>query len=249
MSRTAVRALVALLIGATVVVWLLLDSLAWPARALTTFLVAPLPALTLLQARLVRRIPEDAEREAIYVSSAASIWILAALAMLASRFSGFSRLDLRVVPLSTGSLLIAAALTTCAGLALIAAGHLARVSESALVDFLIPASTAEKIAFTGLSVSAGIGEELVFRSFLIAAVYRATGSLPAAVSVSVAVFAIAHAYQGVSGVIRVALLGLVLTAPYLLTGSVYPSMVAHTTLDLVAGLFLGDWLRNHGDRV
>lgn len=248
MRRPAVAALGAALTIVTAVVWVLLQPLAWPARALTTFLIAPLPALMILQARLLDRIPEDAEREAVYVSSAASIWILAALAMLAARFSGFTRIGLRTVPLPPDELLLATGLTIAAGLAVMAAGRVLRVPESALVDFLIPESTAEKIAFTGLSISAGIGEELVFRSFLIAALLTASGSLPAAVAISVAVFALSHAYQGISGVVRVALLGLVLTAPYLLTGSVYPSMIAHGVLDLIAGIALADWLRGDPER-
>ncbi len=64
-----------------------------------------------------------------------------------------------------------------------------------------------------------------------------------AVWVSVAAFAVTHTYQGVLGVVRVAILGLILTAPFLITGSVYPSMIAHATLDLLAGLVLADWLQ------
>jgi membrane protease YdiL (CAAX protease family) len=128
-----------------------------------------------------------------------------------------------------------------------ALGKLIRAPETALLDYLIPRSSHEKIAFAGLSLSAGIAEELVFRSFLIAALEQATGSLGVAVGVSVAVFAISHSYQGIAGLIRVALLGLVLTAPFLLTGSVYPAMAAHAALDLLAGLVLADWLRSAPD--
>jgi membrane protease YdiL (CAAX protease family) len=123
-----------------------------------------------------------------------------------------------------------------------ALGRLVRLTEADLVRYLIPRTGSEKIAFSGLSVSAAIAEELVFRSFLIAALFRASGSMTLAVSVSVAAFAISHSYQGVSGVARVALLGLVLTAPFLLTGTVYPSILAHAALDLLAGLALADWL-------
>ena len=243
MSRRLGRA-AGLLVGVvTVGIWFSLGGLAWPARLLTTFLLGPLPALMLLQARLLDGLPLDAEREGVYVSSAVSVWILAALAMLAARHSGFSRADLRIVPISTALLLGSAGLTTLAGLAVMALGRALRVPESALVDFLIPHTTSEKIAFAGLSLSAGIAEELVFRSFLIMALFHASGSMAGAVSISVAAFAITHAYQGVAGVMRVALLGLILTAPFILTGSVYPSMIAHATLDLLAGLVLADWLR------
>lgn len=243
MSGHVARALALVLAAVTVGVWLLLDGVAWPARAFTTFLLAPLPALLVIQARLVDQIPEEAEREAIYISSAASVWVLAALAMLAARFSDLSRDDLRLVELTPTTLLVAASLTTAAGVGVMALGKLVRVPESALVDYIIPRTTSERIAFTGLSLSAGIAEELVFRSFLIGALTIASGSLALAVIVSIAAFAVSHAYQGALGVIRVALLGLILTTPFLLTGSVYPSMIAHAALDILAGLVLADWLR------
>jgi uncharacterized protein len=95
----------------------------------------------------------------------------------------------------------------------------------------------------GLSLSAGIAEEIVFRSFLIAALLYASGSMTVAVVVSIVIFAASHAYQGWTGVLRVGILGLVLTIPFLVTGSVYPSIIAHAALDILAGLVLADWLR------
>lgn len=242
MNRRVGRALGLLVVVFTLGIWFSLGGLAWPARALTTFLLGPLPALMLLQARLLDQLPPEAEREGVYFSSAFSVWILAALAMLAARHSGLTRADLRIEGISTALLLGSAGLTTLAGLAIMAAARALRIPESGLVDYLIPRSTPEKIAFAGLSVSAGIAEELIFRSFLIGVLHQASGSLSLAVTISVAAFAVTHAYQGVVGVLRVALLGLVLTAPFILTGSVYPSMIAHTVLDLLAGLVLADWL-------
>lgn len=243
MTRRLGRALGLLTVVVTIGIWLSLHRLEWPARALTTFLLGPLPALMLVQARLLDQLPTDTEREGVYFSSAASVWALAALAMLAARHSGLDRVDLRIMPVSAGTLLGAAGLTTLAGLAVMAAGRALKLPESSLVDYLIPRSSPEKIAFTGLSVSAGIAEELVFRSFLIAVLWQASGSLVVAVALSVAVFAVTHAYQGLLGTLRVALLGIILTVPFLLTGSVYPSMLAHAVLDIMAGLVLAEWLR------
>lgn len=240
-SRQIVRlSLVLLLVAAGA--WVLLDPLPWPARAFATFLLVPLPALLMLQARIGDHVPDDAEREAVYQSSALSIWVLAALAMLAARFSDFTRDDLRLVVPPAGTFALAATATVLAGLAIMAAGRLLHLRESHLVHFLIPRSASEKIAFVGLSFSAGIAEELVFRSFLIAALFQATGSLPLAASLSVIIFAVSHAYQGLSGTLRVALLGVVLTIPFLATGSVFPSIIAHIALDVLAGIVLADWL-------
>lgn len=242
MNRALGRALGLLTVVVTLGIWLSLHGLAWPARALTTFLLGPLPALMILQARLLDQLPAEAEREGVYFSSALAVWIMAILAMLAARHSGLTRTDLRLETISTAMLLGSAGLTTLAGLTIMAAGRALDVPESELVDYLIPRTTPEKIAFAGLSVSAGIAEELVFRSFLIAVIYQASGSLTVAVAISVAAFAVTHAYQGLIGVLRVILLGLILTAPFLITGSVYPSMIAHVVLDLLAGLVLADWL-------
>lgn len=247
MSRNALRAVSAVLALATAVVWLSLDSLAWSARLFTTILLVPLPAVLLLQARISDQIPEEMDREAVYFSSALSIWILAAFAMLAARFSGITRPELRLMGVDSGTLLAAAGLTVIAGLALMAAGRLLRLKESRLIAFLIPRTGSEKIAFIGLSLSAGVAEELVYRSFLIGALVHAGASLPLAVGASIAAFAAAHSYQGTTGVVRVALLGAVLTVPYLVTGSVYPSMIAHAALDVLAGLVLADWLMGPSD--
>lgn len=247
MNRPLARATALGLVAVTAAIWLLLGGMPWPARLLATFLLGPLPALLILQARVADRVPDEAERETIYTSSAVSVWVLAALAMLAARFSDISREALRLVDLPLPVLLAAGGLTTLAGVAVMAAGKLVHVPESALVDYLIPRSSSEKIAFVGLSLSAGIAEELVFRSFLIGAVAQGTGSLPTAVVVSVVAFAVSHAYQGVVGVLRVALLGIILTVPFLLTGSVFPSMLAHAALDILAGLVLADWLQSGSD--
>ena len=242
MSKPFLRAAgVAVAVG-VVLTWGLLGGLAWPARSYATFLLVPLPALLLLQTRFMDQLPEGAEREAVYVSSAMSVWTLAAFAMLAARFSDFDREQLWLTWPGTVTTAVTATAAVAAGIALMAGARALQVRESPLIHYLLPRNSSEKIAFAGLSVSAGIAEELVFRAFLMAALLQAGATLAATVAISVAVFALSHAYQGVGGVIRVTLLGAVLTAPVLLTGSVYPSMIAHAALDLLAGLVLGNWL-------
>lgn len=226
--------------------WILLQELAWPGRLLAMTLLVPLPAALVLQARTIE-VPEDAHREAVYFSSALTVWVLAALAMLAARMSGMSRLDLRLVSLDLPTLFGASGLTILAGIVLLVVGRFLKVKDTALLAYLIPRTSSEKIAFLGVSVSAGIAEELVFRSFLIGALLMAGASETLAVSLSIGAFAAAHAYQGPGGALRVALLGAIVTAPYLITGSVYPSMIAHFAIDVLAGLVLADWLLDRDD--
>jgi len=53
--------------------------------------------------------------------------------------------------------------------------------------------------------------------------------------VAAALFGVAHAYQGARGMLRTGLLGLVLWATYLVTGSILPAMVLHAAIDVRSG--------------
>lgn len=233
---------IAAVLVAGAVVWLAAAELEWPARALVTFLLAALPPLMLLQQREVGEVPGTVPRQAVYISSAATIWLLAALAVAAALASGIGPRRLGLLALDAPTLVTWSVGTTFAGLALLALGRALRLGETELLVYLLPRTAAERLGFVGLSLSAGVGEELVFRGFLIPALEAATGSLWLAVVVSSAVFGIVHTYQGASGAVRAGVLGLLLAVPFVATGSVLPSMIAHAALDIAAGLWLADWL-------
>ena len=52
-------------------------------------------------------------------------------------------------------------------------------------------------------------------------------------------FGLAHAYQGLNGMVRAALLGALLAYPVVHLGSLYPSMAAHFLIDALALAWLG----------
>ncbi|MEJ2677718.1 MAG: CPBP family intramembrane metalloprotease [Gemmatimonadota bacterium] len=162
--------------------------------------------------------------------------------MAASWASGFTARLLGLVAQEPGRLLLVAVLTTAVGLGAMVAGRLLRLPETELLLFLLPRTRRERLLFVGVSLSAGIAEELVFRSFLIPALQAATDSLWLAVAFSSFAFGLIHSYQGTSGALRASCLGLLLAVPFVATGSVLPSMAAHAALDIIAGLWLGDWL-------
>ncbi|HET9441008.1 MAG TPA: CPBP family intramembrane glutamic endopeptidase, partial [Longimicrobiales bacterium] len=116
------------------------------------------------------------------------------------------------------------------------------IAESPLLQHLVPETRAEKLLYVGVSATAGICEELVFRGFLIAALTVATGSLTFATLLAAGAFGIAHAHQAAAGALRATLLALVLSVPLLLSGSLYPGIAAHAIVDLSAGLWLSRWL-------
>jgi membrane protease YdiL (CAAX protease family) len=90
-------------------------------------------------------------------------------------------------------------------------------------------------------LAAGLGEELAYRGYAILALAPLTGTLGAA-AVTTVVFAVMHAYQGRLGVVRTGVMGAVLAAGFLATGSILPSILAHASIDVLAGVVLGERL-------
>lgn len=119
-------------------------------------------------------------------------------------------------------------------------GRLGGWRESPLLRELLPRTAREKGAFAGLSLVAGVGEEVAFRGYAIPLLAPVLGGAwPAAVFTSL-VFGLLHAYQGAIGIVRTAVFGLVLAASFLITGSLWPAIAAHVMVDLVMGLWLGE---------
>ena len=98
---------------------------------------------------------------------------------------------------------------------------------------LVPHTTAEYRWFVGLSITAGICEELLYRGFLVWALQHWVG-LGWAAAVSVIVFGAAHCYQG-KDVVRPTVGGVVLQGTALLTRSILPGILVHAMLDVMSG--------------
>lgn len=99
---------------------------------------------------------------------------------------------------------------------------------------LLPATVGEWPRFAVFAVTAGICEELLFRGFIQWMLLSYVGLWPAVV-LQVVSFGVAHAYQGVPGMLRTGFVGAFLTAVVLLSGSLYPAMLLHALMDLQAG--------------
>ncbi len=99
---------------------------------------------------------------------------------------------------------------------------------------LMPTDDREHRLFNVLAVTAGVCEELLFRGFLVWFVSRYTSLLVAHGVVSV-VFGIGHAYQGPRGMLRTGLAGAFFSGLVILTGMVWPAMIVHAGMDLLAG--------------
>ena len=99
---------------------------------------------------------------------------------------------------------------------------------------LLPRTTAERRLFTLVGVTAGVCEEWLYRGFLLAVVAAVGGGLPtpALVAIGALAFGLAHAYQGVAGIVTTGILGGVMAGLYLGTGSLLLPVVLHALIDL-----------------
>jgi uncharacterized protein len=99
---------------------------------------------------------------------------------------------------------------------------------------LLPRTPGERRLFTVVGVTAGACEEWLYRGFFLAVVAAVAGGLPTAVLVVVAAaaFGLAHAYQGPAGIVTTGLLGGVMAAVYLQTGSLLLPVLLHVVIDL-----------------
>jgi membrane protease YdiL (CAAX protease family) len=240
------------LLVATIAAWIVTDGLAVPARALTVFLLVPLPFLSIAQTRALGELMErvGAEtvdgREAVpqlarmpvYIMSAITLWLLAIVTLVAASFAGFTARLTGLAPLAIGPLLGWTVFVVASAVMLYAFGRHFGLRESRLLHELLPRSPRERAAFVGLSITAGVCEEFVFRGFLVPALTVGLGSVAPAAVISSAVFGILHSYQRAAGAARAGLLGVALAVPFLYTGSLLPSMIAHTTIDLLGGFWL-----------
>lgn len=217
------------------IAWFMLGDLPVAARIWTAILLAPLPAAVSAQHRLVTD-PVSLPRVPVYMSSIISLWAMALITTLVTRASGFVAADLGIASIGILPGVAWAAGATAAGMAIVFAAHAMNIGTTALLEAVIPRTAHEKSVFAGLSITAGVCEELVFRGFLILTIATASGSIALAALLSTVVFGWMHTYQSIKGAAGAGLLGAILVVPVLVTGSILPSIAAHAAIDILAGI-------------
>ena len=105
-----------------------------------------------------------------------------------------------------------------------------------VVNGLIPRTRREKSYFVATALAAGICEEIVFRGFLLYVLIRIFPELSPFLLAALAgaCFGAAHFYQGIKGVIKTGLLGILFGFLYISTGSLYLCMAVHFLFDISA---------------
>jgi membrane protease YdiL (CAAX protease family) len=111
-------------------------------------------------------------------------------------------------------------------------------SAAKTVDSLLPQSLLEIVMWIGVSITAGICEELAFRGFLQRQFHALTGSTVVAVLAQGLVFGLFHAYQGWRNVAVISVLGVLYGALAAWRGNLRVNIVTHAWGDVWNG-----WLK------
>lgn len=109
-----------------------------------------------------------------------------------------------------------------------------QIRTSGDVDIILPHSVAEHRRFQWASLTAGITEEIIFRGFLIGVLALAFPIWVAAIAATI-VFILAHAYQGLKGMLRILPVSVALASIFVIGGSLWPVIVLHAIVDSVSG--------------
>ena len=107
---------------------------------------------------------------------------------------------------------------------------------------VLPRTKKEKCLFSLLALSAGICEEVIFRGFLIFLVLAIFPNAPIylVILISTLIFGIAHAYQGLQGVISTGLLAIMFMCLFLVTDCLIFAILLHFIIDFSATFILSE---------
>jgi membrane protease YdiL (CAAX protease family) len=100
------------------------------------------------------------------------------------------------------------------------------------IGSLLPRTRGELFYGFGLSLNAGLVEELLFRLGMPALLFGITGNGVVAFLLASVLFGLLHLYQKVWGVLGATLLGLALSLLFLMTGSIWIVIIVHALIDL-----------------
>lgn len=161
--------------------------------------------------------------------------------------SGSSLESIGLVPVADGRQWIAIGVGVLAVLAQVV--YLAMVSRNVdkltaikeqmgKLSNLAPRTPAEGRLFDMASITAGVCEEILYRGLLLATLLPLLGTWPAIV-ISSLIFGLGHAYQGISGIAKTSVIGLVLALLTVSSGSLFIAIVLHAVVDLTGGRIMG----------
>jgi membrane protease YdiL (CAAX protease family) len=104
------------------------------------------------------------------------------------------------------------------------------------VKALLPQGWVEMAAWVVLCVTAGFCEEFLFRGYLQRQLLALTGRIEWAIAFQALVFGAAHVYQGMKGVLTIAVYGAMFGVLAALRRNLRPGMIQHAGQDIFSGI-------------
>lgn len=106
------------------------------------------------------------------------------------------------------------------------------------LSYLAPQTPAENRLFDMVSITAGVCEEILYRGLLLAIMLPLAGTWPA-IAITSLIFGLGHAYQGISGVVKTGMIGLIMAWLTVSSGSLFIAIALHAVIDLTGGRLMG----------
>lgn len=137
------------------------------------------------------------------------------------------------------------AMLVLAGLAIaMGMAHGSQIAETKQkLNFMVPQNGVELALFLGLSATAGICEEIIFRGYLQRQFAALTHSVAGGLVLQAIVFGAGHGYEGTKRMVLIGVYGALFAVLALARNSVRPGMLAHFLHDATAGIALQKLLR------
>lgn len=217
----------------------------WDLALIVAFLATAVPLMGRRRIQQLMRIPHTnkAERLALYASTMAFQWLIAAIILWRITAHGIpaAGLGLQIVrPLLTSAVAAAMAVVVFANqmYSLRHLGANAADEKNVLIQLALkvfPQDATERMAFFAVVITVAFCEEWIYRGF-VQRMFQDWGSTAIAGIVGSAIlFAGAHLYQGRRGLLSTFSVGLIFSIVRWWTGSLVPSVAAHFVADLTAG--------------
>jgi len=184
----------------------------------------------------------EISRSRVYLQSMAITWsvVLLLVVILSFRWRAIQEIGFR--GFTTKNIAIGVALLFGVNIGL----HVIRLfipfSTPTTNDFvllLLPRNAEERLLWLALSVTAALGEEAIFRGFVMTRLHRLFKRWTPVVILSGLSFGLAHLYQGWAGVVLTGIYGIVFSLVFIRRQSLWPCIAAHFLQDAIAILPLG----------
>jgi membrane protease YdiL (CAAX protease family) len=167
-----------------------------------------------------------------FVSTSIILAVLFALAWFTARSFSYNIFTVRRLG-AREALAGASALAVC--IAMIFVGRAIRTPEEIAnlpVNRLMPHGPRETLAYSVMSIVAGVSEEAAYRGVLMQILWFALGNPWIAVFIAAAAFAVAHALQGWKSMLIIFVIACVMHALVWFTGTLVIAMIVHAAYDL-----------------